>query len=94
MATRKDIQLAAKWKRVIRKAVARDLKVDWGYDNAGMIKMFKQDERDHTKAANLLREGKYQRAYNALWNMDTATRDLVPASVYNYLENKVYADAN
>lgn len=56
----------------------------------GWRKMIDQDHRDLRLVAKLLREGKEMKAATlAIYELDTAVRDEVPTTVYNYLE-KVY----
>lgn len=92
MATRKDIQMAAMWKRVAMKCHKRNMK-NWGpcageEHDPKMVSMFRGDLKDHITAANYLRKGEYVKAYRKWSDMDTAARDDIPNGVYDYLMKK------
>lgn len=55
--------------------------------------MIKEDHKDLHKAAKWLREGKEMKAAKlVVYDLDTAVRDEVPTTVYDYLEKVYYGD--
>lgn len=58
-----------------------------------LVEMIEKDYQDMRKAATLLRTGKEMKAAKLIvYDFDTAVRDEVPATVYNYLEKVYYGD--
>lgn len=59
----------------------------------GWRKMIDQDHKDLRLAARLLREGKEMKAAKiVVRDLDTAVRDTVPSTVYDYLEKVYWGD--
>ena len=64
--------------------------IDGGY-SGDILRMVRKDHKDMYKAAKWLREGKEMKAARLIvYDFDTAVRDEVPTTVYNYLEKVFY----
>jgi len=64
-----------------------------GVNDGDILKMVRKDHKDMYKAAKWLREGKVNKAARmVVYDFDTAVRDEVPTTVYNYLEKIFYGD--
>jgi hypothetical protein len=53
-----------------------------------MLKAYAQDRKDLTKVLKLCEKGEYKKAYKLAWGLDTIVRELIPESVYSYIEEK------
>jgi hypothetical protein len=65
---------------------------DWG-NQFDMVSMYFADAADYIQLALLIREGALLDAYNHIWDMDTAARDMIHYRTFQYLEkigNKYY----
>lgn len=53
-----------------------------------MLKAYAQDRSDLTKVLRLCEKGEYKKAYKLACGLDTIVRELIPESVYSYIEEK------
>ena len=65
---------------------------DWHANVVGadpeMDAVYKSDRADLRVSLDLLAEGSEVEAWDALRHLDTIVRDLVPSSIWDYLQNK------
>lgn len=54
-----------------------------------MLKMYEADRRDLREILRLFKAGKYFKAWNKACQMDTAARDVIPNSIYEFLSIEV-----
>jgi len=81
--------MADRYLRVAERTNRSDVRKFSGIqDDLAMIRMFHDDLLNHVKAVALIRKGKLEDAFEAMQNMDTAARDTVPVTVYNWLEKE------
>lgn len=55
-------------------------------DDPGMRQMFRDDAKDMRKIAKMMKAGRYEDALDKALEMDTAPREEIPDSVWNYLK--------
>jgi len=53
-----------------------------------MVSMFENDKTDHLSVIGYMKDGNWKSAYQSWYNMDTASREIIPTSAYKLLMKK------
>jgi Flp pilus assembly protein TadD len=59
-------------------------------NDPSMRKMYREDAKDLRKGANLIKRGKFAEAFEVFDYMDTAAREEVPDSAWDFCRNEYY----
>jgi hypothetical protein len=58
----------------------------WTYDrDPDMLKMYREDRKDFSKILKLMKAGKWNKAFNKAEYLDTAARDFIPDSSWDFM---------
>ena len=80
-STKHEVELAVKLRKKAKKAFLYDLKE--------YTKHIKKDYKALCSIATLISQGKFDKAWKKIGDLDTTTRQDIPDKVYDYVSHKV-----